>query len=178
MSVRLLRMAAPAVLLAIAGAPAAAHITLETAAAPAGSYYKAVFRVGHGCKGSPTTAIRVRIPDGASGVKPQPKPGWQVATVKDEAPRSGHGEGAHAGHGGHPAAAVREVVWTGKLLDEHYDEFVIRLKLPDTPGAALLFPVVQTCAQGEQRWVESAEPGKPASHDRMVAPLLRLTPKP
>ncbi|MGH6619672.1 MAG: YcnI family protein [Alphaproteobacteria bacterium] len=172
MSVRLLRMAAPAVLLA--GAPAAAHITLETAAAPAGSYYKAVFRVGHGCKGSPTTAIRVRIPDGASGVKPQPKPGWQVATVKDEA----HGEGAHAGHGGHAGAGVREVVWTGKLLDEHYDEFVIRLKLPDTPGAALLFPVVQTCAKGEQRWVETAEPGKPAVHDRMIAPLLRLTPKP
>lgn len=170
MPVRLLRMAAPAVLLAIAGAPAAAHITLETAAAPAGSYYKAVFRVGHGCKGSPTTAIRVGIPAGVAGVKPQPKPGWQVAIVKDEAPRNEHG--------GHAAAAVREVVWTGKLLDEHYDEFVMRVKLPDTPGAILLFPVVQTCEQGEQRWVESAAPGKPAAHDRMIAPVLRLTSKP
>ena len=164
MSARILRMAAPAALLLAAGAPAAAHITLETAEAAAGSYYKAVFRVGHGCKGSPTTSIRVRIPDGVIAAKPQPKSGWQVDTIKDEA----HGRGA----------AVREVVWTGRLLDEHYDEFVVRMKLPDTPGATLLFPVIQACEQGEQRWVESAGPGRPAGHDRMTAPLLRLTPKP
>ena len=172
MSVRILRMAVPAALL-LAAAPAAAHITLETAEAPAGSYYKAVFRVSHGCKGSPTTAIRVHIPAGVTSVKPQPKAGWQIEIVKDEP----HGSG-HAGHGGHGrGAAVGEVIWTGRLLDEHYDEFVLRMKLPDTPGAALLFPIVQTCEQGEQRWVESANPGKPADHDRMTAPLLRLTPK-
>jgi uncharacterized protein YcnI len=166
MSVRILRVAAPAAFLLAAGAPAAAHITLETAEAPAGSYYKAVFRVSHGCKGSPTTAIRVHIPAGAASVKPQPKPGWQVEIVRGE-PHGGHGRGT----------AVSEVVWTGRLLDEHYDEFVLRMKLPDTPGAALLFPVIQTCEQGEQRWVERAEPGKPAGHDKMTAPLLRLTPK-
>jgi uncharacterized protein YcnI len=173
MSVRILRVAAPAAFLLAAGAPAAAHITLETAEAPAGSYYKAVFRVSHGCKGSPTTAIRVHIPAGAASVKPQPKSGWQVEIVRGEP----HG-GGHANHGGHGrGTAVSEVVWTGRLLDEHYDEFVLRMKLPDTPGAALLFPVIQTCEQGEQRWVERAEPGKPAGHDKMTAPLLRLTPK-
>lgn len=164
MPFRVLRLAAPAALILAAGAPAAAHITLETAAALAGSYYKAVFRVGHGCKGSPTRSIRVRIPDGVASVKPQPKPGWQVEIVKGE----GHDRGAQ----------VTEVVWTGRLLDAHYDEFAVRMKLPDMPGAALLFPIVQVCEQGEQRWVESTESGKPAGHDRMTAPMLRLTPKP
>ena len=35
----------------------------------------------HGCSGSPTTAIRVRVPAGIIGVKPMPKPGWQLNTV-------------------------------------------------------------------------------------------------
>jgi uncharacterized protein YcnI len=43
---------AAATALALTGA-AMAHVTLETAEAPAGSYYKAVMRVGHGCEGSP-----------------------------------------------------------------------------------------------------------------------------
>ena len=48
--------------------PALAHITLEQREAPAGSTYKAVMRVGHGCEGSPTIAVRVQIPDGVIAV--------------------------------------------------------------------------------------------------------------
>ena len=47
----------------LAGA-AQAHITLEQPSAEAGSTYKAVFRVGHGCDGSPTRAITVHLPPG------------------------------------------------------------------------------------------------------------------
>ena len=45
---------------------ASAHVTLERQEAPVGSSYKAVLRVPHGCDGSPTTAIRVRVPAGSS----------------------------------------------------------------------------------------------------------------
>src|SRR5262249_27550692 len=72
-----------------------AHITLETRQAPARSSYKAVLRVPHGCKGSPTVAVRVKIPDGVFNVKPMPKPGWTLATKKGKYPKSynaGHGE--------------------------------------------------------------------------------------
>ena len=73
-------------LLALAGATlfsvtnAFAHITLEAGSATAGSTYKAVLRVPHGCDGKATTAIRVRIPEGVIAVKPMPHPGWQLAT--------------------------------------------------------------------------------------------------
>src|SRR3954462_10478136 len=52
-----------------------AHITLENKEAPVASGYKAVFKVPHGCDGSPTTALKVRIPEGLIDVKPMPKPG-------------------------------------------------------------------------------------------------------
>ena len=60
---------------------ASAHVTLERQEAPVGASYKAVLRVPHGCAGSPTTAIRARVPAGIIGVKPMPKPGWQLNTV-------------------------------------------------------------------------------------------------
>ena len=53
---------------------ASAHITLEKKEAPVGASYKAVLRVPHGCDGSATQAVRVRIPDGYLNVKPMPKP--------------------------------------------------------------------------------------------------------
>src|SRR5262245_42512476 len=65
----------------VAVAAASAHITLETQQAPVGASYKAVMRVPHGCEGSPTTAIRIRIPEGVIAVKPMPKPGWTLQAV-------------------------------------------------------------------------------------------------
>src|SRR5438445_701177 len=62
-------------------AAASAHVTLEKSQAPIGAPYKAVLRVPHGCEGSATTALRIRVPDGMIAVKPMPKPGWKVETV-------------------------------------------------------------------------------------------------
>ncbi len=42
--------------LALSATAAFSHVVLETRSAPAGSAYKAVFQVGHGCQGSATTA--------------------------------------------------------------------------------------------------------------------------
>src|SRR5262249_35554825 len=64
-------------------APAAAHVTLEHQQAKVSAPYKAVLRVPHGCEGTATTAIRVKIPDGVIGVKPMPKSGWTLTTVTD-----------------------------------------------------------------------------------------------
>src|SRR5690606_4621320 len=102
-------------------APAAqAHITLETQQAAPGSYYKAVLRVPHGCKGADTTQVRVRIPDGVLAVKPMPKAGWELKLVqgKYDQPQTLHGSQVDSG--------VREISWSGDLPDAYYDEFVFR----------------------------------------------------
>ncbi len=149
-----------------------AHVTLETSEAPAASYYKAVARVGHGCNGSPTREIRIRVPDGMVSVRPMPKPGWEVSTVvgKLAVPYESHGKTITEG--------VTEVRWSGgKLLDEHYDEFVFRGQLPDRPGETLYVPIVQICDQGESRWIEIPAAGQSDKDLKEPAPAIRLTPK-
>lgn len=147
----LLLLASPAVV--------QAHVTLETQQAPADSYYKAVLKVPHGCSGSPTVALKVIVPDGVTGPKPQPKPGWKVETGR---------EGKFA-----------TVSWTGgPLADEHYDEFALHMKLPDRAGITLHFEVEQRCAQGVHHWSEIPPAGKSAHDLKEPAPALRLVPKP
>lgn len=83
---------------------ASAHVTLERRQAPVGSYYKAVFAVPHGCAGSPTVKIRVQVPEGVIGIKPMPKQGWTVETVK------GKYATEYDFHGGKISEGVKEVV--------------------------------------------------------------------
>jgi uncharacterized protein YcnI len=151
--------------------PAAAHVVLETQQAAAGSFYKASFGVGHGCEGTPTIRIRVRIPDGVTNVKPQPKPGWEVATVKEKLDKPMTGD-----HGRQVSEVVREVAWSGgRLLDEHFDQFTMQFRVPNAPDTTLYFPVVQECEKGVHRWIEIPEPGRSARDYKEPAPALRLT---
>jgi len=145
-----------------------AHVTLENQQAAAGSTYKAVLRIGHGCEGSPTIRIRVRMPEGVVAVKPQPKPGWELTTTVGKLTQP-----YDAGHGRTLTEGVTEVSWAGgKLPDEHYDEFVIRMQLPRQPGT-LWFPIVQDCEKGVHRWIEIPAAGK--SMDDYKEPAARLT---
>ena len=112
---------AAATLLATANTAAFAHVTLETREAPIGGGYKAVLRVPHGCKGSATIKIRVQIPEGVISVKPMPKPGWTLETVKGT-----YAKAYPYYHGTTLAEGVKEVAWSGgKLPDDHYDEFIL-----------------------------------------------------
>jgi periplasmic copper chaperone A len=164
---------------ALAASPASAHVTLENRQAAVGSYYKAVFAVPHGCAGSATTKIRVQIPEGVIGIKPMPKTGWKLDTVK------GKYAGAYEFHGAKVSEGVKEVVWSGgKLADDNYDEFVMATYLTDglKPNSTLYFPVVQECEQGISRWIDIPAEGQGGqSHDhgsKSPAPGLKLTPKP
>jgi uncharacterized protein YcnI len=151
---------------------AQAHATLETTEAKVKSGYKGVIRIGHGCEGSPTLIVRVRIPEGVISVKPQPKSGWTVETVK--APY----QSAHDYYGTSLTEGVREIVWTGKLLDEHYDEFVFRGYISGElqAGQTVWFPVVQECEKGAHRWIEIPVDGKSADDYEEPAPGVKLLP--
>jgi periplasmic copper chaperone A len=173
------RRSSLAVLAALVAAPAAAHVTLDLAEAPADSYVRVAVRVPHGCSGAATTAIRLQVPPGLRGVKPAPKPGWTLAVVPGEAggapsPAPGAAAGEHGGEG----PTIKEVAWRGgPLPDDQYDEFLLMVRTPDRPGEALWFPFVQECEGGAvTRWIERREAGQPIP--RWPAYRLRLTPKP
>jgi periplasmic copper chaperone A len=76
-----------ATLAAAAITPAIAHITLESSEAQVGAGYEAMRHARHGCGESPTTAIRVKIPEGVIGVKPMPKPAWTLTTATGKVPQ-------------------------------------------------------------------------------------------
>jgi uncharacterized protein YcnI len=166
---------ATAAMLAVSSA--SAHVTLENRQATIGSGYKAVFAVPHGCAGSATTKIRVQIPEGVIAVKPMPKAGWNVETIK------GKYAAEYDYHGTKHSEGVREVVWSGgKLPDDYYDEFVISTFLTGVlkPDTVLYFPTVQECEQGISRWIDIPQGGGTAhmQEDKWPAPGVKLMPKP
>lgn len=170
-----------------AASPASAHVTLEGRQATIGRSYKAIFEVPHGCAGSATTTIRVQIPEGVIAVKPMPKAGWSVETIKGKYAADYAYDGAKLSEG------VKEVVWSGgKLPDDNYDEFVLSTFLSGTlkPNTTLYFPVVQECEQGVNRWIEIPAAGHAAdmqmhggmqmdmNESKWPAPGVRLMSKP
>ena len=140
-TIRRLGMLGAAAPFCLLSSMALAHVTLEPQPASIGSTYKAVLRVPHGCEGAPTLKLRVQIPEGVIAVKPMPKAGWELDTI--EAPY----KQSYDYYGTPTTEGVREIVWTGKLLDKHYDEFVFRAYLTDglKPDTTLYFPAVQEC---------------------------------
>ncbi len=156
---------------------ASAHISLENQQAPVGASYKAVMRVPHGCDGTATTSLRIRMPEGFISVKPMPKPGWKLDTVTGKYPKPYTLGRAKVSEG------VTEVSWSsGKLPDAFYDEFVFTGAIAEElkVGQTVYFPVVQECEKGVLRWIDIPAAGAPEGHgegDSTPAPGLRLLPK-
>jgi hypothetical protein len=155
--------------IAALAAPALAHVVLTVREAPAGSYYTGAFEVGHGCAGSATTALRVEIPDAILNAKPQPKAGWTLEIEREPLATPIKGDGGET-----ITTRAKAFTWRGRLPDDEFDEFGVMAKLPSAPGV-LVFPAVQTCEQGETRWVETPAAGQP--RPAHPAPTLTVTPK-
>ncbi len=126
-------------------APAFAHVSLPPGGATAGSTYDAAFRVGHACQDAgSTTGITVRIPEGFSVQKAEPRAGWTLTT----APGS---------------VAWRADSAQTALPASEKAEFVVRGALTAKPGT-LWFKVLQSCDKGSADWagVPAAAADKPA----------------
>lgn len=138
--------------LSLLAAPVLAHVTLETAEAKVGATYKAVLRIPHGCGDLATKTLRVQIPEGFFNVKPMPKAGWVLETVRGPYAR------AYDNHGTELTEGVQEIVWSGgDLPNEFYDEFTFRGSFAgDLPvGSTFYFPVVQECEGAEEAWIDT-----------------------
>lgn len=144
--------AALAVLAGAAGAPpAAAQVELDATEAPAGSLVTLRFTVLSGCGSSPTMEVAVTVPEGTFDVVPIPPPGFSTILLD---------EGS-------------VVVFQGGPLDPETEAaFAIEMVTPNLPGVTVLYPVEQTCVDGEISWSDPNAAGEGA------APRLRLTANP
>ena len=156
--------------LALMPALARAHTVADPNEGSERSYFRTAFRVTHGCKGSPTTAVTIRIPEGVLSTRPMPKPGWtiEIRTRPLDPPVEG-------GHGTKIHEAMSEVTWHGGRLDNaHFDEFVLTMRLPNKPGETLYFPTVQTCEQGSHNWLGIPAAGQKWNDLPEPAPFVKL----
>jgi periplasmic copper chaperone A len=145
-----------------------AHVTPTIETAPAGSTQAIGFTVGHGCEGSPTKSVSIAVPAGVISAKPQPKPGWKLSLKKGKLPEPGTLFGEKITNG------VLSVTWSGGLLqDDYYDQFFLRVNIPNKVGKTIYFPVVQRCVKGVHRWIQIPQEGKPEPES--PAPGVKIT---
>jgi uncharacterized protein YcnI len=145
---------ATAGIVALGATSAMAHVTITPSTTAAGATAELRVEIPHGCVGSATTAISIRMPDGVSDVTASGTDRWAVEQAADA------------------------LTWTTDepLPDAEHAEVAFSVRLPDDDGATLVFPVIQQCEQGEAAWTEVAEHGE--GHDGLErpAPVLVVTP--
>jgi len=145
--------ACSAALLAGAG-PVSAHIDPDPTEAQAGSRLTIGFTVEHGCDGSPTVQLDMRLPEGATDAVPEPAQGW------DESLETVDGDTIVTFAG-------------GPLADDVEGTFDVTMTLPPTPDTTIFFPFVQRCEVGEIRWI--GIPVEPGDELDEPAPAMALT---
>jgi len=152
---------------------ASAHVTVQEDSVVAGEFAVVTIAVPHGCEGSPTTEVRIQIPETIPTVTPTINAGWDVAKVMEALDEPIQGEG------GEITERVSEVVYTAKtpLPDGYRDAFALSLAVPDDASGLLFFPTVQVCEAGESDWIEIPADGqdpfeleKPSPFVNVVAP--------
>jgi uncharacterized protein YcnI len=158
--------------LVVAGAgAAAAHVTVTPSTTAAGSSAVLTFSVGHGCDGSPTSRIAIRMPEQVLSVTPTRNPDWKV-----EKKMATLDEPVQDSHGNEVTERVDQVVYTAKtpLPDGYRDTFELQLQLPEAAGETLAFPTIQTCEKGETAWIETASEGQDPEGLESPAPSFEL----
>ncbi len=138
--------------------PALAHIDPDPTEAQAGSTLSVAFTVEHGCDGSPTIQLDMRLPDGVTDASPDPIVGWEGSIDSDVVTFVG-----------------------GPLPDDQEGTFSVTMTLPPTPDTTVYFPFVQRCEVGEIRWIAiptddaAAEPEEPAPAMLLTGPVATTT---
>ncbi|MBX3269561.1 MAG: DUF1775 domain-containing protein [Sandaracinaceae bacterium] len=138
---------------------AMAHIDL-TAPGIAGSRQILDFEVGHGCAGSDTVRIEIRLPTEITSVRAVP---WQFGEA--EVLRNA-------------ADVPVAVVWTKTSAtprDEQLYTVSLRVTVPNMPFSTLYFPAIQTCRSAAGVETVAEWIGLPGDPDE-PAPALRILP--
>lgn len=145
--------AATAAALVLTAGPALAHVEPDPGAIPAGEATTVALTIEHGCDDSPTTSVAIQVPEGLEAVSGVALPGWAIESS----------DGA--------------VTWTADepLPPDQEQAFALELTpAADQAGESLLLKTVQTCEEGELRWIEEwdgegEEPEHPAPTVEVVA---------
>jgi uncharacterized protein len=158
-------------LVVLAPTAAGAHVTVNPDEASAGGFATLTFQVPNE-RDVPTTGLEVTLPVDTPipFVSVQPGPGWTYEVQRATLDQPIEGEGEEI------TEVVERISWSGgEVLPGEFQTFSISAGPLPEDAETLLFPAVQTYADGEPvRWVEP--PSADGSEPEFPAPALTLTP--
>jgi uncharacterized protein YcnI len=166
---------AAALTLALAG-PAAAHVTVSSAAAVQGGYSTVTFKVPNESDEASTTKVEVNLPADApvASVSVRPVPGWTVVAEKAKLTTP------IEAHGTQITEAVSKITWTASadagIKPGEFQTFDVSMgPLPE--AEQMIFKSLQTYSDGTiVRWID--EPSTDGTEPESPAPVLKLAAAP
>lgn len=166
----------PALAAVLCASAAQAHVSVDPPQAVTGTTVKAALRVTHGCEGTATHTVQLRIPDGLRGAKPMPKAGWTLSIRKAPLAQP------YESHGRTISEDTVEVTWTARSRDDAlpdwaYNEFVVRGQVIASAGP-LWFAVRQVCEKGSWDWSERPASGTSTRGLKAPAAAMEVLPAP
>jgi periplasmic copper chaperone A len=147
-------------------APASAHVSPTPSEVPAGGFTAVGLTVGHGCEESPTTSVRIQVPESILNVTPAIVPGWDVEVTTE--PLDEPVEGSEGEQITERESTVTYTAQAGNELPDGFRQtYTIGFQAPDAEGEYLFFKTIQICAEGQTEWIEEytgegEEPEHPA----------------
>ena len=154
-------------------APASAHVGATVGDASAGAYTIATFSVPHGCEGSPTTRIEIRVPESVLSVTATRNPYYELETRIEQLD-----EPLADSHGNEVTERTASITYTAEtpLPDGQRDTFELSFQVPDAVGEVLTWPTIQTCEKGSTAWTEVAADGQDEDELDHPAPSFEVLP--
>lgn len=132
--------------------PASAHVGIAETEQTAGTSTVLTFTVGHGCGTSPTTRLEIQIPESIVNVTPARNAFYDISVETEQLTQP-----IESDHGDPVTSREAVVVYTAKdpLPSDQRDTIQLSMTLPaDSDDTTLYFPVVQTCENGSNSWIE------------------------
>ena len=135
---------------------ASAHVGVSPdAVEPEGSAVL-TFSFTHGCEDSPTTALRITMPDGLTSVSPTVDGAWDIVVERAD------------------NGLVSAVTYTATtpVPSELRGAASMAVRLGEDAPATLAFPVEQQCETGVNEWIEIADDGADPHDLESPAPVV------
>ena len=139
-------------------AMASAHVSVSPDELTAGDHGVLTFSFAHGCDNSPTTSLKVVMPDGLASVAPTMDSDWTIDIEKGD------------------DGLVSAVTYTAvtPVPNELRGAVSMSVGLDDKTPESLAFPVIQTCVDGSTEWTQLAEEGEDPHSLDAPAPVVEV----
>ncbi len=144
-------IAATAITAIAMASPVFAHNALDLKEAYAGYSTPMTLSVNHGCKASPVTGLRIKVPDGITDAKAAFDPNWTVEYKmrKLDKPIVAHGRPV--------SEVVDEIIWKDSakpLSADGWYPFQFRMTIPETPNKVLHVKAITVCTDSTDAYID------------------------